>query len=112
MSETDEIHRADSSSRAPLTRALSHINCTVQYCSGDEHSMRDYANRFGVRLAVQPSETRDSRRIRNRVRRGIVWQAAYGVWLTHTQGVAVPRLGSNHSRHVVASSSPIKPYTN
>ncbi len=112
MSETDEIHRADDSSRASLTYAPTHINCTGQYGLRDEHSMNDDASGFGVRLAVQPCETSCSHRIRNRVRRGIVWQAAYGVWLAHTPGVAASQLGSNHSRHALVSSSPMKPHIN
>ncbi len=96
MNETDKIHRADGSSHVSLTCAPIHINCTEQYGSGDEHSMRDYANRFGVRLEVQPSETSYPHRIRNRIRRGIVWQTVYGVWLTHPDSVVAPQR-SNHS---------------
>ena len=96
MNETDKIHSADGSSHVSLTCAPTHINCTGQYGSGDEHSVRDYANRFGVRLEVQPSETSYSHRIRDRIRRGIVWQAAYRVWLTHPDSVVSPQR-SNHS---------------
>ena len=111
MNETDKFHRADGSSHVSLTCALIHVTCTEQYGLGSEHSMRDYANRFGVRLEVQPSETSYSHRIRDGIRRGIVWQAAYGVWLTHADSVVAPQR-SNHSLQVVGSSSPMTPYTN
>jgi hypothetical protein len=76
MNEDDETIWADSSSRPPLTCPPIHINCTEQYAYGDEGSMSDDASRLGLRLAAEPSETSFSQRIRNRTRRGIVWQAA------------------------------------
>lgn len=96
MNEPDKIHRADGSSHVSLTSAPTHINCTGQYGSGDEHSMRDYANRFGERLEAQPSKTSYPHRIRNRIRRGIVWRAGCGVWFTHPDSVVAPQR-SNHS---------------
>ena len=72
--------------------------------------MSDEASRCGLRLA-ELSETTCSHRIRKRIRRGIVWQVAYGVRLTHPEGLAAFAQSSNHSEHMVVGSSPMTPYT-
>jgi hypothetical protein len=111
MNEEDEIIWADGYSRKPLTCTQTHIYCTVQYVYRGEHSMSDDANRLGLRLAGEPSETGCSQRIRNRIRRGIVWQAAYDAWHTHPVGLTPSPQSSNHSEHTTVSSSPKTPYT-
>ena len=76
-----------------------------------KHSMSDDASRLGLRLVGELSETTCSHRIRKRIRRGIVWQAAYGVRLTHLEGLAASPQSSNQSEHVIVSSFPMTPYT-
>jgi hypothetical protein len=73
--------------------------------------MGDDANRLGLRLAEGPWETSCSQRIRNRIRRGSVWQAAYGPWHTHLDRLTPSPQSSNHSEHTIVSSSQITPYT-
>jgi hypothetical protein len=75
------------------------------------HPMSDDARRFGLRLVGEISETTCSPRARKRIWRGIVWQAAYGAPLTHPERAAASPQSSNHSEHVVVSSSPMTPYT-
>ncbi len=74
------------------------------------HSMSDDAS-LGLRLVEEISETTCSHRARKRIRRGIVWQAAYDVRLIHPEGLAVSPQSSNHSEDVIPSSSPMTPYT-
>ena len=81
----------------PKTRAL-------------KHPMSDDANRCGLRLA-ELFETTYSHTIRKRIRHGIVWQVVYSVRLTHPEGLAAFAPSSNHSEHIVVSSSPMTPYT-
>ena len=47
--------------------------------------MNDEAS-LGLRLVGELSETTCSHRTRKRIRRGIVWQVAYGAPLTHLKG--------------------------
>jgi hypothetical protein len=112
MNAEDRISWTDSFVRLPLTCVQSHLNCTEPYGSGNEPSMNDDANRFGLRLVEQLYETSLAQRNRNRIRRGIVWQVAYGPWLTHFESAAASPQRSNHPEHLIASSSPITPYTN
>lgn len=111
MNEEDDTIWADGSSRKLLTRAQVHIYCTVQYVYRNGQSMSDNENRFGLRLAGEPSETSCSLRTRNRIRQGIVWQAAYGVWHTHLDKLAPSPQSSNPSEHTIVSSSPMTPCT-
>jgi hypothetical protein len=74
-----------------------------------KHSMSDDAS-LGLRLVGDLSETTCSHRIRKRIRRGIVWQVANGVPLTHPEGLAASPQSSNDSEHVVVSSFPMTPY--
>ncbi len=74
-----------------------------------KHSMSDEAS-LGLRLVGEPSETTGSHQPRKRIRRGIVWQVAYGAPLT-PEALAVSPQNSNHSEQVIANSFPIKPYT-
>lgn len=74
-----------------------------------KHSMSDEAS-LGLRLVGEPSETTCAHRPRKRIRRGIVWQAAYGAQLTHPEGLAASPQNSNHSEHMVVSSFPMTPY--
>ena len=76
-----------------------------------KHSMSDEAGRLGLRLVEELSETTCSHRTRKRIRRGIVWQAAYSVLLTHPEGLAASPQSSNHSEDLILSSSPMTPYT-
>ncbi len=110
MKESDEILRADSSSRLTLTCAPVHVNCTEPYGTG-ERSMNSESSRLGLILVGEPSETTCSHRTQNRIRRGIVWQAAYGAWRTHPESVTASPQRSNHSEHVILSSSPMTPHT-
>ncbi len=103
MNEDDEIISAESSSRISLTSAKTHVNCTEPYGFINERPMNNEASRLGLILVGELSETTCSHRVRKRIRRGIVWQAAYGPWLTHSESVARSPLSSN--------SFPIKPYT-
>ena len=73
------------------------------------HSMSDDA-RLGLRLVGELSETTCLHRPRKGIRRGIVWQVAYGAQLT-PEGLAVSPQSSNHSEDVILSSSPMTPYT-
>jgi hypothetical protein len=75
------------------------------------HSMSDGVSRFELRLVEESSETTCSPWVRKKVWRGIVWYAAYGARLTHPERSAVTPQSSNHSEHVVVSSSPMRPYT-
>ena len=59
-----------------------------------KHSMSDEAS-LGLRLVGEITEPTGSHPPRKRIRRGIVWQAAYSV----------------HSEHVIVSSFPMTPYT-
>ena len=110
MNEEDEIIWADSSSHVALTCAPINVNCTEQYVYGDGRSMSDDAS-LGLRLVGEITETTCSHRPRKRIRRGIVWQVAYGVPLTHPEGLAASPQSSNHSEHVIVSSFPMTPYT-
>ncbi len=74
-----------------------------------KHSMSDEAS-LGLRLVGEPCETTCSHRPRKRIRRGIVWQAAYGAPLTRPEGLAAPPQSSNDSEDVILSSSPMTPY--
>ena len=74
-----------------------------------KHSMSDEAG-LGLRLVGEPCETTCSHRPRKRIRRGIVWQAAYSAQLTHPEGLAAPPQSSNDSEDVILSSSPKTPY--
>jgi len=123
MNEEDETTWAGNSSGVGLTRASTHVNCTERYIIGEEHTVSDDASRLRLRLVQELSETACSPRARKRIRRGIVWQVAYGTWLTHPEGLAVrggapsaisqvsPQ-SSNDSEHMIVSSSAITPYTN
>ncbi len=86
-----------------------------------KRSMSDETS-LGLRLVGELSETTCSQRIRKKIRRGIVWQAAYSAQLTHPEGLALrgdppwalPQVSpqsSNHSEHVIVSSFPMTPYT-
>ncbi len=75
-----------------------------------EHSMHDEAS-LGLRLVEEPSEMPSSHRARKKIRRGIVWQTAYGVLLTHPEGSAASAQSSNDSEHLMVSSYPMKPST-
>lgn len=75
-----------------------------------KHSMSDDAGRFGLRLVEELSETTCSQRARKRISRGIVWHAAYSSQLTHPESLAASPQSSNHSEHVIGSSSPMAPY--
>ena len=66
--------------------------------------MSDEAS-LGLRLVGEPSETTYSHRPRKRIRRGIVWQAAYGAPLT-PDGLAVSPQSSNHSEQVIGQLIP------
>jgi len=110
MNEEDEIIWADSSSHVALTCAPINVNCTAQYVFGDGRSMSDDASRVGLRLVGEITETTCSHQPRKRIRRGIVWQVAYGAPLT-PEGLAVSPQSSNHSEQVMVNSSPMKPYT-
>ncbi len=74
-----------------------------------KHSMSDEAS-LGLRLVGEPSETTCSHQPRKRVRRGIVWQVAFGAPLT-PEALAVSPQTSNHSEHLMVSSLPKTPYT-
>ena len=111
MNEQDESIWADGSSRKLLICTQTHVDCTVQYVYGDGYSMSDDANRLGLRLAEEPWETSCSQRTRNRIRRSIVWQAAYGPWHTHLDRLVPSPQSSKHSGHLIVSSSPMTPYT-
>ena len=74
-----------------------------------EHAMNDEAS-LGLRPVGEPSETTCSHRIRKRIRRGIVWQVAYGAPLT-PEGLAASPQSSNDSEHLIGSSFPMTPYT-
>ena len=50
-----------------------------------QHSISDDPG-LGLRLVEEISETNCSRPIRKKIRRGIVWQVAYGVPPTHAEG--------------------------
>jgi hypothetical protein len=83
-------------------------------------SMSDEAS-LGLRLVEELSETACSPRPRKKIRRGIVWQVAYGVRPTPEElavrGGApsatspVYPQSSRHSEHVMVGSSAITPYT-
>jgi hypothetical protein len=75
-----------------------------------EHSMRDEAS-LGLRLVEELSEKTPSHRARKKIRRGIVWQTAYSVLLTHPEGLAASAQSSNDSEHLMVSSYPMKPST-
>ena len=49
----------------------------------------------------EPSETTSSHRARKKIRRGIVWQAAYSAPPTHPEGLAASPQSSNHSEHLI-----------
>jgi len=74
------------------------------------HSMGDDSSRFGLRLVGELPETITSHPARNKIRRGIVWQAAYSLQLTHSDGLAGLPQSSNHSEDVILSSSATTPY--
>jgi hypothetical protein len=76
-----------------------------------KHSMSDDASRLGLRLVEELSETTCPHPAGKRIRRGIVWQAAYSVLRTHPEGLAASPQSSNHSEHTIVSSSPMTPYT-
>jgi len=76
-----------------------------------KHLMSDDAARLELRLVGEFSETTCSHRIRKRIRQGIVWQAADGAPLTQPESLPASPQSSNHSEHVVFSSSPMTPYT-
>ncbi len=73
------------------------------------HPMSDEAS-LGLRLVGEITEPTGSHPPRKRIRRGIVWQVAYGAPLT-PEALAVSPQNSNHSEQVSANSFPIKPYT-
>lgn len=107
MNAEDELIWGDSSSRVPLTCARIQLNCTELYGFGNEYPMNDDATRSGLH---QLSETSCSRWGPKCIRRGIVWQAAYGPRLVHPKRVAAAPQRSNHSEDVILSSSLMTPY--
>jgi hypothetical protein len=111
MNEDDEIMWADSSSRVPLTCASTHVNCTEPYSLAKEYAMNYDASRLGLRPVGEICETTCSHRTRKRIKRGIVWQVAYGIRVMHPEGLAASLQSSNHSEHLVVSSFPMTPYT-
>jgi hypothetical protein len=74
-----------------------------------KHSMNDEAS-LGLRPVGELSETTPSHRPRKKIRRGIVWQVAYGAPST-PQGLAARPQSSNESEQVIDSSFSIPPYT-
>lgn len=112
MNEADVIHWAKDSSRTSLTWAPDNITCTEPYGFGDERPMSDHASGSGLRHVREFSETTSSQHPRHTLRRDLVWQAAYGLCLTHAKSVVASRQRSNHSEHVVVSSPPKTSYTN
>jgi hypothetical protein len=76
-----------------------------------DHSMSDGASRFELRLVGEISEATCYPRVRKRIWEGIVLQAAYDAVFMHSERSAVMLQSSNHSEHVVVSSSPMKHYS-
>jgi hypothetical protein len=73
--------------------------------------MNNDANQLRLRLAAEPSETSCSHRIRNRIPRGIVCQAAYDASHTHLDRLTPSPQSTNHFEHTIVCSSRMTPYT-
>ena len=74
-----------------------------------KHSMNDEAS-LGLRPVGEPAEMPPPHRPRKKLRRGIVWQVAYGAPPT-PEGLAASPQSANESEQVIDSSFPMRPYT-
>ena len=74
-----------------------------------KHSMNDEAS-LELRPVGEPFEMPSSHRPRKKIRRGIVWQAAYCAPPT-PEGLAASPQGAHESEHLIDRSLPTTPYT-
>jgi hypothetical protein len=114
MNEEDEItsvRRLRSNHTSPESCLSNDCERLPPKARSPKHGMSDDEGRFGLRLVEELYETAYPQRIRKKIRPGNVWQAAYDALLTDPEGLAASLQSSNHSEHVVVSSSPMKPYS-